>query len=157
MEGKALTKQAILDNIRGVQFHSYKRLGLNVLKGNNEVSLQVRESRYYPDRVSKDKVGHGWNDISESDFLRDKDVVDFYVFLTHVPSRNCEENQFVVVPSGDLEQLIKCKDTGQNSIYRFYFHFEGDKVFEIRDAVIDYSKYLNNWSLIVHALSDKTT
>ena len=156
MEGKTLTKQAILENIKGVQFHAYKRLGLNVIKGNSEVSLQIRESRYYPDHESKGKIGHGWHDISESDFLRDKRLVNFYVFLTHVPTRNGDEDQFVVVPSKDLELLTKTKDIGQNSIYRFYFHFEKDKVFEIRDAVIDYSKYLNNWSLIAQALSDKT-
>lgn len=137
MEGKSLTKQAILENIKGVQFHSYKRLGLNVIKGNREVSLQIRESRYYPDHWSKDMVGHGWHDISEGDFLRDKRLVDFYVFLTHVQTHNSEEDRFVVVPSKDLEQLVKTKDTGQNSIYRFYFHFEGDKVYEIRDGVID--------------------
>jgi hypothetical protein len=155
MEGKILTREAILENIKGVQFHSYKRTGMTVLKGNNQVSLQVRESRYYPDHESKGKIGHGWHDISESHFLRDKRLVDFYVFLTYLPTRNGIENQFVVVPSKDLEQLIKTKDTGQNDIYRFYFHFEGEKVFEIRHGVIDYSQYLNSWDLISEALNKK--
>lgn len=73
--------------------------------------------------------------------------MDFYVFLTQLP-----ENKFVIVPTKDLEKLIKNKPSGQNGVYRFYFNFEGKEVSEIRDEKTDYSKYLNNWDLIVNAL-----
>lgn len=74
--------------------------------------------------------------------------MDFYVFLTYLPS----ENKFVIIPTKNLEKLIKNKPSGQNEIYRFYFHFEGKEVTEIRDGITDYSEYLNRWDLIKNAL-----
>jgi hypothetical protein len=79
------------------------------------------------------------------------------VFVTQWPTFEksksaCYQNKFVVVPTKDLEKLIKNKPTGQNGVYRFYFYFEGQKAIEIRDQITDYSDYFNRWDLIKNAL-----
>lgn len=153
MQKIVLTEQVLSDNVKGLQFHPNKRSGLCVLKGCNQVSVQVRESKYHHTHESKGKLGHSWHDIKEFDFLMDKGKVDFYIFLTYLTS----ENKFVIVPAKDLEKLIKNKPSGQNEIYRFYFHFERKEVFEIRDEIIDYSKYLNRWDLIKNILEQQGT
>ncbi len=149
MEGIELTKEALSKKVPAVRFHKYKRIGLNVIKGRKEVSLQVRESRYHEYHESKGKLGHSWHEIKERDFLRDKHLVNFYVFLTHLTD---EETPFLIMPSKDLERLIQHKPIGQKGIYRFYFHINGKEVTECRNELTDYSQYLNRWDLIKSAL-----
>jgi hypothetical protein len=147
MEGIALTKEALSSLMKGIQFFKYKKIGLNVIKGNSQVFLQVRESRYHEYHESKGKLGHSWHDIREEDFLHNK--ANFYVFVTHLTDF---ETTALVVPRKDLERLLEHKQKGQNGVYRFYFHFNGKDVTECRDQLTDYSEYFNRWNLIKLAL-----
>lgn len=143
-----LTQETITNKIGRCQFQSSGQSRLFVAKGHRQVLLRIMESRYYEDKESKGKMGHSWNDISERDFIKEKSSVDFYVFLTHIASGD----RYVVVPSVDLEKLVIQKSTGQNRIYRFYFHFIGNEVLETRDAIIQYSKYLDSWEPLRNSL-----
>jgi len=89
--------------------------------------------------------------------LRDKEKVDFYIFLTYLPRfgehrLSTFEQKFIIVPTSELEKRIQIKKAGNRGVFFFCFNFEGKKVVEKRDAVTNYSDYLNRWDLIEHAL-----
>ena len=112
--------------------------------------------RYYTKRVWKGTLGHSWHVIFGKKFVRDKERVDFYVFLTYLPKyaehkMSKFENKFIIVPTIELEKLIKNKKVDKRGRYSFCFNFEGNKVTEKRDEPTDYSEYLNRWDLIKHA------
>ena len=65
------------------------------------------------------------------------------------------ENQFVIVPAKELERMVKTKSAGKKGIYSFYISFDGKRVVEERDEIVDYSGYLDRWDLISQALIEE--
>lgn len=65
------------------------------------------------------------------------------------------ENKFIIVSTSELSKRIKEKNAGKREIYFFCFNFEGKKVVEKRDKLMDYSEYLNRWDLVKHVLISK--
>ena len=160
--GEVITAEALLKNVKGCEvYFPLHDVGVDLLvvKGKKHVSIQVKESRYYIRRVWKRTLGHSWHSLHEKKFHRDKKKVDFYVFLTYLPRFGEHrmlrfENKFIVISTSELSKRIKDgnKNAGKRGIYSFCFNFEGKKVVEKRDALVDYSKYLNRWDLIKHDL-----
>jgi hypothetical protein len=158
--GEVLTAETILENVKGAEvYFPLHDIGtdLLVMIGCNHVSIQIKESRYFAEKERKGIRGHSWHQVHKRKFLRDKDKVDFYVFLTYLPRFGEHklasfENKFVIVPTKDLEKLIMNKPSGKKEIYSFYFNFEGKKVTENRNEITDYSQYLTRWDLIRDAL-----
>ena len=158
--GEVLTAETLIERLEDVEvYFPLHDVGIDLLvvKGKKFVSIQVKESRYFTKRKYKGTIGHSWHQIHKRKFIRDIEKVDFYVFLTFYPivgehKLSSFENKYLIVPTLDLEKLIKNKSSGSRKIYSFYFRFEGAKVIEKRDIITDYSKYLNNWSLIKRAL-----
>ena len=105
--GVAITKQALLDNIKGIQFLSNKGSVFGVQKGKKRILIRASDSKFHT-RECKGKIGHGWTDISRNNFVDFKNnSVDFFVFVTQWPTfqkskPDCYENKFVVVPTKDL-------------------------------------------------------
>jgi hypothetical protein len=158
--GEVVTAEAILENIKDSEvYFPLHDIGIDLLivKGKKHVSIQVKESRYFTQRVLKGTKGHSWHQLHKRKFLRDKLKLDFYVFLTYLPQSgehrlSSFENRFLIVPTSDLEKLIDGKPSGKKEIYSFYFNFEGQKVVEKRDTITDYSEYLSRWDLIEKGL-----
>jgi hypothetical protein len=95
--GEVVTAEALLKNVKGCEVYFPVRdvgIDLLVVKGKKHVSIQVKESRYYPQRIS-------WHVIFRKKF-RDKERVDFYVFLTYFPKYREFENKFIIVPALNL-------------------------------------------------------
>jgi len=158
--GEVVTAENMLENIEDAEvYFPLHDIGIDLLvvKGKKHVSVQVKESRYYTARELKGTRGHSWHNLDKRKFLRDKERVDFYVFLTYLPNGEHRfstfENKFLIVPASELEKRLESKETGKKGIYYFYFNFDGKKAIEKRDAIIDYSEYLNRWDLIKKALS----
>lgn len=163
--GEVLTAQAIQKQLKDVGVDVYFPLrdtGIDLLvtKGKKIVTIQVKESRYFQKRFFKGSLGHSWHQVHERKFLRDREKLDFYVFLTYLPKIGEHkvasfEEKYLIVPTLELEKLIQGKKTGTKKIYSFYFNF-GEEVIEKRDEVTNYSKYLNNWDLIEKALAEQS-
>jgi hypothetical protein len=158
--GEVVSAEAILENVKDSEvYFPLHDIGVDLLivKGKKHVAVQVKESRYYITREWKGSRGTSWHNLHKKKFLRDKEKVDFYVFLTYIPRfgehrLSSFEQKFIIVPTLELEKRIKNKNEGKRGIYFFYFNFEGKKVVEKRDAVTDYSDYLNRWDLIEREL-----
>jgi hypothetical protein len=158
--GEVLTAEAILEHVKGAEIYfPLHDIGtdLLVMKESSHISIQVKESRYFTEKGRKGVKGSSWHQIHKRKFQRDRNKVNFYVFLTYLPRFGEHklvsfENKFVVVPTKDLEKLIENKPSGEKEIYSFYFNFDGKKVVENRNEVTDYSEYLDRWDLINNAL-----
>jgi hypothetical protein len=150
--GEVITAEALRKNVEGCEvYFPLHDVGIDLLvvNGKKHASVQVKESRYYPQQIS-------WHVIFRKKFVRDKERVDFYVFLTYLPKigehgTSKFENKFIIVPTSDLESLIKEKKVDKRGRYSFCFNFEGKKVADKRDVPTDYSEYLNRWDLIKQA------
>lgn len=150
--------EAYLEHVKGAEvYFPLHDIGtdLLVMMGCNHVSIQVKESRYFTQRVLKGTKGHSWHQIHKNKL--DKERVDFYVFLTYLPrfgehKMSSFENKFLIVPTIELKKFVKSKNAGKTGIYSFYFNFEGKKVVDKRDGIADYSHYLDGWNLIKEAL-----
>lgn len=151
--GEIVTAEALLRNVKGSDVYFPVRdvgIDLLVVNGKKHVSIQVKESRYYPQRIS-------WHVIFRKKF-RDKKRVDFYVFLTYVPKYGNNrismfENKFIIVPTSELDKRVNGKKVDKRGRYSFCFNFEGNRVTDKRDnRPIDYSDYLNRWDLIKETL-----
>jgi hypothetical protein len=160
--GEVLTAEAILEHVKGAEIYfPLHDIGtdLLVMKGCNHVSVQVKESRYFTQRMLRGSIGHSWHQIHKRKL--EKENVDFYIFLTYLPRFDEHkmasfENKFVIVPTDDLKKLVKDKNSGEKGIYSFYFNFREKKVFDKRDGLTDYSKYLDRWNSIEESLKDGT-
>lgn len=158
--GEVVTAEAILENIKPSEvYFPLHDVGTDLLivKGKKHVSVQVKESRYFTERIRKGTLGHSWHNLHKRKFLRDKERVDFYVFLTYIPRfgehrLSAFENKFLIVPTSELEKHFETKNSGKKGIYFFYFNFEGKKVVDVRDEITDYSEYLDRWNSIEKAL-----
>lgn len=151
--GEVITAEALLKNVKGCEvYFPLHDVGIDllVINGKKHVSVQVKESRYYPQQIS-------WHVIFRKKFVRDKERVDFYVFLIYLPKIGEHriskfENKFIIVPTSDLESLIKEKKVDKRGRYSYCFNFEGKKVVDKREDSVDYSEYLERWDLIDSAL-----
>jgi len=64
-------------------------MGIDLLavKKSKHFGIQVKESRYYEIIKWRDwDRGHSWHRIHKRKFYRDKNKVQFYVFVTYIPS-----------------------------------------------------------------------
>jgi hypothetical protein len=76
--GVAITKQALLDNIKGSQFLSNKGSVFGVQKGKNHILIRASESKFHTHEC-KGKIGHGWTDINRNNFIDFKNnSIDFF-------------------------------------------------------------------------------
>ena len=90
--GEVLTAEAILDHVKSAEvYFPLHDIGtdLLVMTGCNHVSIQVKESRYFTQRVLKGTKGHSWHQVHKQKLEKEK--VDFYVgvsnqlFSGHIP------------------------------------------------------------------------
>jgi len=162
--GECITAEKIMEELKDCEIYfPLHDVGIDLLvaKRDKHIGIQVKESRYYIGRVWRSgHRGHSWHQVKEKKFQRDKEKVDFYVFLTYFPvygehKLSYFENKFLVVPSKELEKRMKIKDPGKNRVYSFCFHFEDSKVWDERviykgeyKELMDYSSYLNAWDLL---------
>lgn len=165
--GECIVAEEVMKRLRGVEvYFPMHDVGIDLLlvKGRKHVGIQVKESRYYTGYVWKKSghEGHSWHQIKKK-ILEKTGNVDFYVFLTYLPSIGSHrisrfENRFLVVPAEELRRRAKIKDPGKPGVYSFCFHFENNRVWdermtaEISDERADYSQFLNAWHLIKRAL-----
>ncbi|MEM3715522.1 MAG: hypothetical protein QXG39_06645 [Candidatus Aenigmatarchaeota archaeon] len=164
--GECIVAEEIMKGIKCEVYFPVRYTGVDLLvaSANKHVGIQVKESRYYTGYKWKSgHVGHTWHQIKKTIFLKYKDKVNFYVFITYLPLFSKHkisrfENKFLVVPTVELEKRMKIKNPGKRGIYSFCFHFEGPKVWDERitvdidDELADYSKFLNAWHLIEQTL-----
>jgi hypothetical protein len=158
--GEVVTAEAILKNVRDSEvYFPLHDIGVDLLvvNGKKHVSVQVKESRYYTEREWRGTRGHSWHSLFKRKFLRDKEKVDFYVFLTYIPRfgehrLSTFENKFLIVRTSELQRHLEAKGTGKKGIYFFCFNFEDKKAIEKRHGIVDYSEHLNRWDLIEKAL-----
>lgn len=159
--GEVVTVEALLKNVEGCEvYFPVRDVGVDLLavRGSKHAGIQVKESRYYA-RKSGAK-GHSWHQLSSKSLRRAKEGADFYIFLTYLPSyaggrMRAFENRFVIVPANELEGMVESKSAGKKGVYSFYFSFDGKRVVEERDEMVDYSGYLDRWDLISQALIEE--
>lgn len=160
--GECIVAEEIMKKLSDVEVYFPMRdvgIDLLVVKGLKHIGIQVKESRYYYSRKWKDgHIGHSWHQVKKARFLKNKDRIDFYIFLTYklaeTKTRRYFDHRFLIVPYSKLEKRMDIKDAGKSQIYSFCFHFEGSKAWdervtvELSDPLTDYSEFLNAWNLI---------
>jgi hypothetical protein len=161
--GEAIVAEHIVANRDGADiFFPHKDTGVDLVvftelerSTRRSVTLQVKESRYFGD-------SHSWHQVRQGKIEGTEGDVDFFVFVTYrqVPDRKRTKwhNEFVVVPTRDLGRLVKKKRAGKNKVYSFYFAFEDDKVWDVRESrgrktdpklgAVDYTQFHNAWDLL---------
>ena len=164
---ECIVAEEILDKLKGTEvFFPVHDVGIDLLvvKGRKHVGVQVKESRYYIGRAWKSgHVGHSWHQIKKEKFLKGREKIDFYIYLTYLPvlaehKVSKFDNKFLIVPSAELEKRMTIKYPGSKKIFSFCFHFEDGKVWDERVTVgldnplMDYSQFLNAWDLVSKAL-----
>lgn len=110
--GECIVAEEIMKRLKCDVYFPVRDVGLDLLvvKGGKHVGIQVKESRYYLGyRWKSGHVGHSWHQIKREKFLKDRDKVDFYVFLTYLPligehKLSHFETKFLIVPSAELEK-----------------------------------------------------
>jgi len=131
----------------------------------NYVSFQIKESRYFED------FGSAWHQETKKNFDKNKNRVNFYVFVTYLPGylantkkKNKFVIHFVIIPTEKLLRRIECKKANKDGTYDFFFRFKDNgKLHEVREKksiredkdkrwAFDYSEYLNAWDLIAKKL-----
>ena len=150
--GECITAEEIMKKTKCEVFFPLRDIGVDLLivKGKRHVGVQVKKSRH---------KGHSWHQIRKNRFLRNKDKVDFYVFLTYYPfvgehKISSFQNKFLVVPTIELERRMRVKDPGKSEKYSFCFHFEDGGVWdervtvELNNKLTNYSEFLDAWHLI---------
>lgn len=162
--GETIVAEKLMTYCKDYDFYfPLKDTGIDILGAhktkNKTLKFQVKESRYY------EKPTHSWHQESLKNIEENKGRVDFYVFVTYIPSYLYEEQtkpsfktEFIIIPMKDLLKLIKLKEPNKAGKYNFYFDFhrEEGKIIEIREKNkvwlnnknFDYKKYHNNWELI---------
>lgn len=156
--GEVIVAEMLDKKVKRCQIYFPMRdIGIDLLaaRNNKHVGIQVKESRYHIKGGARDR---SWHQVKKKRLAETKKGVDFYIFLTYLPrlgehKYDSFEYKFVIVPTDALAKRLTTKNAGSKGIYSFYFHFEGKKVTEIRDEPTDYSKFLNNWTLIDKSLS----
>jgi len=159
--GEVITAEALLRNVEGIEVYFPLHdvdVDLLVVRGSKHVGIQVKESRYYMEQEWKGSLGHSWHHLSRKSFLRERNRVDFYIFLTYLPRYGEHrlrtfETKFVIVPTDELEKRVERKPAGKRGVYTFCFNFEGAKVMEKRNEIADYSQYLDRWDLVSNVLT----
>jgi hypothetical protein len=156
--GECIVAEELLNKLKTVEvFFPLRDVGIDLLavRGGKYVGLQVKESRYFTHRRWKSgHVGHSWHQIKKEKFLKGKNKIDFYVFLTYLPflaehKVGKFEYKFLVVPSAELEKRMTIKSPGSKKIFSFCFHFEDGKAWDERVTVgldnplMEYSKFLD--------------
>jgi len=140
-----------------------KDIGIDLLAltkdSRNSLSFQIKESRYY------EKENSAWHQETGKNFVKNKDKVDFYVFVIYLPGYLAGTKKkskfvihFVIVPTEELLKRVKLKKANKNGTYDFYFRFEDNsQLREVRESksicennpwAFDYTEYLNAWNLI---------
>lgn len=120
---------------------------LSIEGGSKLVSFQIKESGYY------EKQNEAWHEVSQKSLEKNKDRVDFYVFVIYLPKhltvlKNTPwEIHFVICPTKILIERAEKKKL-KDGDYVFHFRFEGSSLKERRDESVDYTEYLNAWNLI---------
>ena len=148
--GEVITAEALTKNVKDCEIYfPLHDTGIDLLavKDKKHVSIQVKESRYFVKNY-KGSTGSSSHQIHKKKFLRDRNRVDFYVFLTYIPQfgkhkMSSFENKFVIVSTGELAPRIENKKSGKRDVYSFYFNFDGNKITEKRDTLTEYSEYLD--------------
>jgi hypothetical protein len=155
--GEAIVAEEIVSRYPDVTtFFPQKDIGVDLVVFTNmdppnrrAVTIQVKESRYFGN-------SHSWHQVRSKKIT---DRVDLFVFLTYLPVFTGGslkwQNEFLVVPTKDLERLARRKKAGKNKVYSFYFAFEDDRVWEVRESrgrstdakagAVDYTRFRDNW------------
>lgn len=159
--GEVVTAEAveknILKKVEGTEIYFPLHdtgVDLLVVNGKKHVSIQVKESRIHEHKKMRETTKNSWYRIHEWKFKRDRQKVDFYIFLTYLQTIGKHkfeafEKKFIVIPTSVLETRLKGKSTGVTGIFNFKFIFQGEKVIENN---VDYSMFLDKWDLIIDAL-----
>lgn len=166
--GECIVAEEILDKLKDVEaFFPLHDIGtdLLVVRGGKHIGIQVKESRYFIRRRWKSgHIGHSWHQIKKEKFLKGKDKIDFYVFLTYLQAEAEHkmgrfEQKFLIVPSSESEKRMTIKSPGAKKIFSFCFHFEDGKAWDKRVTVgldnplMDYSQFQNAWVFVEKALT----
>ena len=132
-----------------------KGIDLLVVNGSRHCGIQVKESRYYWERR------HSWHQVKQKNLGIESSsniaFPDMFVFLTYVPVTGTAkissfEQSHIIIPFEKLRVKTKNKRPSRG-VYSFYFSIEREGVWEKRDGRVDYSAFLNNWSLVAKVLS----
>ena len=166
--GEVLTAERVSEEISDCQvyFPLHDRgIDLSLVRGTKHCSIQVKESRFFQKR----KWSSSWHQIAKGNIELEKNsrkiIPDFFVFLTYCPEESETKiskftERYIIIPTTDLkEKLISKKDS--NGKYSFYFAFNGDNAWDIREHTtgykpgdgVPYTAYLEQWRLLDEALS----
>lgn len=161
--GESIVAEELVNRKKEFDFYfPLKDKGIDILgvhkKTKRVITFQVKESRYY----EKSKSDHSWHQEDKHKIIRNKEKVDYYVFVTYIPSHLSKEKQkkphfdikFIIVPMKELLEKIKNKRPNKAGKYSFYFSYNRQerKVIEVREKdkiwennkLFDYTKYSDN-------------
>lgn len=120
-------------------FTPYVDVGIDLIAkvDRKYVSIQVRESKFYPDEEVY------WQEIRKGPFDQNKGENTFYVFVL----RRRAEINYLVVPSLWIDEHgDKFYFDVKNRKWFFYFKLENGKALETRKSQLDLTPFLNNWN-----------
>ena len=86
--GECIVAEQIMERLKCDVYFPMRDVGVDllVIKNDKHVGIQVKESRYYIGRTWKSgHVGHSWHQVKKAKFLKNRGIVDFYIFLTYLP------------------------------------------------------------------------
>ena len=126
-------------------------------------SVQVKGSRtYLPQNSEINFVGWGdirtsWNQVKESSIFSPTNKIDFFIFVRHQEELTTKKRRiiqnYLIIPINDFRKITKNKKKMRKGhTYHYIFVVKNNKAVDISGSKsgkpIDFSKYLNNFSLL---------
>lgn len=162
---ECLVAEKLLDRLPGCQvYFPVRDVGVDLLitSGERHAGIQVKGSRYYTQKNGVElppEKCHSWHQV----FVKklDRQNVDFYIFVTSIAREGANritkfDTRFLVVPQSEVLRRVVAKSKGERGVYRYYFCFNNQTVFDTRekstDELFDYTAFLENWDLLKHSL-----
>lgn len=131
------------------------------LKNNKALSVQVKGSRTYsPTKSETERYGEGsaaWFTLTKKSIFENSNKVDFFVFVLHSMRDGKTKKEikinYLIIPSKDFKRLTSKKKIRKGEKYHFFMWIDpnGKRAFDFNDRsnIVRFSKYLDNWDLIV--------
>lgn len=125
-------------------------------------SIQVKGSRTYEPKISETKkYGYGsaaWFRIAKNSIVKTQNKISCFVFVLHSFSdtdiKKSISINYLVIPSRDLLKITGKKHLRKGDFYHFFIWVDpkDKRAFDFNNSggnVIQLSKYLDNWDLIL--------
>ena len=163
---ECLVAEKLLEKLPDSQvFFPVRDIGVDLLvsSGEKHANIQVKGSRYYTQRKGVElppESCHSWHQVVAKKL--DRRNVDFYIFVTSIARESANritrfDTRFLVVPQSEVLRRVVAKSQGKQGVYRFYFCFNNQRVFDTRekstDELFNYTAFLDNWDSLRDSLA----